>query len=76
MTRSTNVGDQGPEMAEMWMLRLERSDENRVRREVLISMSEFGGFAAAKGDDCEWAGCSVCVSKRLGIVERWSTEGL
>lgn len=69
MTRSTNVEDQGPEMAEMWMLRLERSDEKRVRREELISMSAFWEFAAAEGDDCEWAGWRVCVSKILGIVE-------
>lgn len=51
VTSSTNVGDQGPEMAEMWMLRLERSEEKRVRREELISRSEFAGFGAVKGGD-------------------------
>lgn len=51
VTSSTNVGDQGPEMAEMWMLRLDRSEEKLVRREELISRSEFGEFGAVKGGD-------------------------
>ena len=51
MAISTNVGDQEPEMAEMWMLRLERSDEKRVRREESISSSEFVGIGSARADE-------------------------
>lgn len=45
------MGDQGPEMADMRILRLERSEEKRVRSEELISRSEFVGVGAAKGGD-------------------------
>lgn len=51
MRSSTSLGDQCPEMAEMWMLRLERSEKKRVRRGEFISRSEVVGFGAAKGVD-------------------------